>query len=89
MRPRITLHRVLVTACCLALLVFGSLGRGEVARSGEPEPGPDPERLAPTLAPDLALHAQCRQHGIKVDQGQPAVVVLALGDGLCLPQPRS
>ncbi len=66
MTPKIRRHPVLVAACALALLASSSLGRSEVAKTGEPQPRPRPEAIAITPPADLALHTQCWQHGVKI-----------------------
>jgi hypothetical protein len=64
MTRNILRHRVLVAACGLALLGSSSLGRSEVAKTGEPEPRPTPPAITPPAG--LALTTQCWQHGIKI-----------------------
>ncbi len=59
-------HRVLVVACAIALIAASSLGRSEVARTGEPEPHSAPEALKVAPSAEIALRTQCWQHGIKI-----------------------
>jgi hypothetical protein len=64
MKRDILRHRVLLVACVLALLASSSLGRSEVAKTGEPEPRPTPQAITPPAA--VALRTQCWQHGVKI-----------------------
>jgi hypothetical protein len=66
MKRNILRHPVLLVACGLALLASSSLGRSEVAKTGEPEPRPSPEAHAVTPPAGLALRTQCWQHGVKI-----------------------
>ena len=66
MKPDLLRHRVLVAACVLALLASSSLGRGEVARTGDPQARPNPDAHAITPPAALALRTQCWQHGVKI-----------------------
>jgi hypothetical protein len=66
MSRNILRHRVLLVACGLALLASSSLGRSEVAKTGEPGARPSPEAIAIMPPAGLALRTQCWQHGVKI-----------------------
>jgi hypothetical protein len=66
MKGKFLRHRVLVAACAIALVAASSLGRSEIAKTGEPEPRPAPEARKVAPPAELELHAQCWQDGIKV-----------------------
>ena len=71
MRRDILRHGALITACVVALILPITLTRGEVTKTGEPEPKASPERLSPVPAADVELRAQCWQHGVKIiDQAE-------------------
>jgi hypothetical protein len=66
MRRDIVRHGLLITACVVALVLPITLTRGEVTKTGEPEPKASPERLSPVPASDVELRAQCWQDGVKI-----------------------
>jgi hypothetical protein len=66
MKRHMLRHRVLVIACAIALVAASSLGRSEIAKTGEPQPRPAPEAHQVTPPAELALKTQCWQHGIKI-----------------------
>ena len=79
MTRSIVRHRVLLAACALALLLSSSLGRSEIAETGEPEPRPSPEALAIVPPADVALRTQCWQDGVKIID-QVGLHALSLND---------
>lgn len=57
---------LLLVACGLALAATISLGRGEVNRTAAPAPRPAAEDITLVPAGELALRAQCWQHGVRI-----------------------
>ena len=57
---------LLLAACALTVVLPISLTRSEVTKTGEPEPPPSLERIAPVPVHDMELRAQCWQQGVKI-----------------------
>jgi hypothetical protein len=66
MRRGFVRHGLLIAACVAGLVAPVALTRGEVAKTGEPQPKPRPERLTPGPGPEVTLRAQCWQEGVKI-----------------------
>lgn len=57
---------LLLTALAVALVAPITLTRGEVTKTGEPDPVPSRERVAPRPVHDGVLRAECWQQGVKI-----------------------
>jgi hypothetical protein len=66
MKRDILRHPALLVACALALVASSSVGRSDVAQTGDPAPRQTPEAHAVTPPAGVALRTQCWQHGVKI-----------------------